>query len=260
MQRYLPMVSTSISRETDDMGTKSILTLLRPLARMLAIVALVFTALPLSAGAASAAGADSDTTIRRETQAEAYWNNCRLADGYYHCTTSMLEIGEFFNPNGIGGASTKRACFLTTTFSFPAGDSSAQGGGGGGEDPGTYEYGCTDVSGALKVNGLSTTKLSDVSIPLYQLVCEECEHDRWEYSRDVTVSATFEGTGQTMKGWEWHQRDPWYNDGCFQVDGATNEWRDANTDVTVDGKRMPDSERLWGFVMQGTFNFTSTCR
>ena len=45
-----------------------------------------------------------------------------------------------------------------------------------------------------------------------------------------------------------------------QANGATNEYRLANTDLTVDGKQMPDSERLWGFVMQGTFNSTSTCR
>ncbi|MDP9380949.1 MAG: hypothetical protein M3Q29_12540 [Chloroflexota bacterium] len=240
------------------MGIKASLALLRPLARVLAILALAITALPLSV---SAQDADSDTTIRLETQAEAYWNNCRLADGTYHCTSSMIEIVEFYNPDSTGGGSVKRACFFASTHSFPAGDASAQGGGGGDGDTGTFEYGCTDVSGALKVNGLSTTKLSEVSIPLYNLVCQECERpeDRWEYSRDVKVAAAFEGTGQTSKGWEYHQRDPWYNDGCFQVDGATNEYRLANTDVTVDGKQMPEADRLWGFISQGTFNYTATC-
>jgi hypothetical protein len=253
------LMSWALDKE-DDMKTLGYSqTLSIALTRVFAVLALAVAVLLPGAGAAAAA--DGYTTAQREIQAEGYWQECGTADGVRTCTSTMIEVlGVDARSTIKGHYEGERACVFIITNSLPAsmGDVSAQGGDGGGGES-SFEYGCAPSDEAIRTTGLAMVSVTPLTIPLTELVCTEFDCSE-VHSRDVTISAVFDGTGAASPDWGWHDRDPWFNDGCFQVDNSASESRRATVEASVDGETMADADLLWGFLLKSTFNYTETCR
>ena len=241
----------------DTMALRYTATRSKTFIRILAMLALAVAV--LSPGTGVAAAAEGYTTARREIQAEAYWSSCSTMDGIETCTSTMIEVlGVDARSTTEGHYEGERACVFVMTFSMPASNGGISTQGGGGEE-GSFEHGCAPGDEAITSTGLTTVTVSSLTIPLAELVCTE--HDcEYVYSRDVTISASFEATGAASRDWGWHDRDPWFNDGCFQVDNSTSESRRATVEASVGGETMAEADMLWGFLLKSTFNYTETCR
>lgn len=234
-------------------------TLVVTLARVLAILALALTVLPLSTSSAAAStnGYTSGTNV---AGAQAVWSNgCPTEDGVQTCVSSVLDVVGIDSHGSTDGASQEqRVCLDTSASSYPAEDVSAQGGGGGTE---VTERGCITVGrDKLQIDGLSSATLSPVTIPLNLCVLDEYQDCHWVYSRDVTIAATFQATTPTVRGWWYIDRDGWYPDGCFQVDRSVSQYREASVHATVDGIGLPKADLMGASIQHRTSNYTETCK
>lgn len=240
---------------------------LRPLARVLAILVLGVIALPLGAGAASAEDYPDAGVYE---QAGAGWWECTIGKDARICTWTGVGIVQTHTRAVVGqGADDQtlqqHVCVNVQSVTYPLPDEggepavSPQGGGGDGRS-GVSEFGCETVPvGTFTIDGLSSASLPSTTVTLdHRMSCTEMDGcEQLPEARDITVSADWTSVTSAEPFQPTHQR--WTEGGCMFSNDVTLQHRYAVADASVDGKALSRDSFYGADIRHGTYQGMVIC-
>lgn len=205
----------------------------------LSIAVLVLGMMASSAAAASGPGTAAGGRIRESgtyTYASSFSTSCTEQKGRTVCTDTYLDV---YSNSEYG----TEACLSVETYALTR----------RGYDSISSEYGCSPVeAGAFTVNSkLSSATLSPTVITLNTYSCNRMSCTV-SSSRDVTVSATFTGTGELSS---YSGRGSFKEGDCTYKYSYKGSSRQAAVALTLDGVTSDAS----GSIGTETYTFSTNC-